>query len=698
MIAPIDFNFVGIPWKDRGRARATGVDCAGLAALFLGEELGIKLDVPAVSAPIRCEELIHPFADRASIEMARGDLMFFTNPGGEIRHVAVHLGNDRWLHIVKGFESRIDNGLKLMKRLKLSPYGWLKAEETERVCRALADPKLGETSTIILLVVSIALAAASYALQPKLSRQGNKYGRYGFDALVTQQTPEIPLADLVGAVVVAGNSPYTSQAEKGAGGTASSQKANKVVILGSGPFAEIDYQTGLKINGLGWNDIFFNSGTNTDGIYIDPAQTKDEAVTGSIGGDSTVPSVSLYTGAHGITVPVDVRAQYDREFPIYGFSGCGYLVFRLIDSTKFQNFNVTCRVKGRKCRTFNTSGFIVTTASAESLTGADGTKVRFKLAFEDVISVSSLTVNGVGHSEISASAQTGNVYQLNRTKGYVEFLTAPAAAATITITYTYYPRAWTQNPASQLVYLLTEAGRGKGFDGSRIDWDAAVDMRDYCDADVTWSGANGSVTEDRYRTNYAIDFRKPIQEHIQAILDGCNGSLFLSGGKFVMVARTTGSSVFSFTEATILADSFDSEMLDRSERANRIKLLFHSDESHNAETEVIADDLADQRAREDRMGNLGVVEANLKLPAVTIQTQAERLAESALREQVGLRWMVEFTANIKGLALQPQDVIDVTHSSQPAWSAKLFRIDHLSHDENDRLVIQASEYVESAPI
>jgi hypothetical protein len=697
VIAPIDFKFVGIPWKDKGRARATGVDCAGLAALFLVEELGIALDVPAVSAPIKCEEVIHSFHPGRHATLLRGDLLFFKNASGEIRHVAIHLGDDRWLHIVQGCESRIDNGLKLMRRLKLYPAGWLAASETRNVVAALGDPKLGWVQ-VVLLVISIGLAVASYALQPKLSRQGNKYGRYGFDALVTQQTPEIPLADLVGAVVVAGNSPYTSQAEKGAGGTASSQKANKVVILGSAPFEEIDYQTGLKINGLSWSDKYFKDGTAIEGIYIDPAQTKDAAVTGTIGADSNVPSVSLYTGAHGITVPVDVRAQYDREFPIYGFSGCGYLVFRLIDSTKFQNFNVTCRVKGRKCRTFNTSGFIVTTASGESLTGADGTKVRFKLAFEDVISVSSLTVNGTGHSEISAGAQTGNVYQLNRTKGYVEFLTAPAAAATITITYTYYPRAWTQNPASQLVYVLTEAGRGKGFDGSRIDWDAAVDMRDYCDADVTWSGANGSVTEDRYRTNYAIDFRKPIQEHIQAILDGCNGSLFLSGGKFVMVARTTGSSVFSFTEATILADSFDSEMLDRSERANRIKLLFHSDESHNAETEVIADDLADQRAREDRMGNLGVVEANLKLPAVTIQTQAERLAESALREQVGLRWMVEFTANIKGLALQPQDVIDVTHSSQPAWSAKLFRIDHLSHDENDRLVIQASEYVESAPI
>lgn len=694
MIAPADFKYEGIPWKDGGRTRE-GVDCAGLAALFLKEELGVQLDLPA-QPPASCRDLIHAHS-KTTIELERGDLLFFESVSDGGLHVVTYLGQNRWLHILRGYESRIDIGLTLARRLKLRSCGYLRASEVQAVAAALADPKLGGAETIILLIISLALSAISYALAPKLGRIGNKYGRYGFDALVTQNTPEVPLPDLLGRVTVAGNSPYTQQSEKSANGTASSQKANKIVVLGSAPFEEIDYQTGLKINGLGWNDAFFKDGT-IDGIFIDPAQTKAEAVDGSISSEVNVPSVSLYTGEYGISVPVDVRAEYDREFPVYGLAGSSYLVFRLINSTKFQNFNVTCRVKGRKCRTFDANGFIVTSVVSESLAGAGGGKVRFKLANDDIIAVSSVTVDGVPFAEISASAQTGDVYQLNKTKGFIEFITAPGTAAVILVSYTYYPREWSRNPATQIVYLLTEKRRGMGFDGTQIDWQAAVDFRDYCDEVIEWESANGPVSEARYVSDYAIDFRKPIQEHIQAIIDASNAALFVSNGKFTLAVRSVAASVMSFTTANIKAGTFRAELMDRTDRPNRVKVLFHSDEAHNAESEVMADDQANQRSRAARVGNDGIVETNLKLPAVTVPSQAERLAEIYVREMVGTRYLVQFTASIKGLPLQPYDVVDITHPSQPAWSAKLFRIELIEHDAEDRLVITALEYVESAPI
>jgi hypothetical protein len=63
---------------------------------------------------------------------------------------------------------------------------------------------LGTWAQLIQLVVVVALAAASYALKPKLGRNSNGYGRYGFDALLTKTDPQIPLPDQLGCMVLAG--------------------------------------------------------------------------------------------------------------------------------------------------------------------------------------------------------------------------------------------------------------------------------------------------------------------------------------------------------------------------------------------------------------------------------------------------------------------------------------------------------------
>jgi len=96
--------------------------------------------------------------------------------------------------------------------------------------------------------------------------------------------------------------------------------------------------------------------------------------------------------------------------------------------------------------------------------------------------------------------------------------------------------------------------------------------------------------------------------------------------------------------------------------------------------------------REELTGNDGVVESIFKTPAISDVGQAERFAETILQEDVNMRWLVTFKTNIKGLALQIFDVIDVTHGSQPSWSAKLFRIEEITHDAEDRMQIKASEY------
>lgn len=702
---PADAQYCGLPFRAGGRTRE-GLDCAGLVRLFLAEQFGLKFEAPETPSSdddkhsLAAYYLLAGAQEPQANECERGDVVFFKRTDvGKVCHVAVCVGQGKFLHIAAGLQSRIENGFTLIRRGKMVPVGVIKPAEVDRLNAALGCKEIGEWSAIILFAVGIALSAVSALLLPR--RLGNTRGRYGFDGLVTQNSPELPLPDILGEVTVAGNSPYTQLAEKGASATPANQKANKIVILGSAPFERIDYETGLLINGISWADPYFKDSTAIEGFVINPDQTKAEAVTGTIDGETLVPSISLYTAEHGIEVPVDIRAHYDRTFPIYGYSGCAYAVFRLIDSEKFTNFNVTCRVRGRKCRTFDEDGFVTGTSTSEAVGTGDGSTVRFKLDFDDIEAVSAVTVNGATFTEMSSSNQSGDVFHVNKLKGYLEFPTAPTTGHAIVATYTYFPREWTQNPASQIVYLLTEKGRGKGLDESTIDWERAVAARDHFDEEVEWKNSNGVSAAARFKANYALDYRKAIQEHIQAILDACNSFLFISSGKWVIKPRIAGASVFSFDTSNVLAEdssgqsrsTFQAELIDRAERPNRIKLYFHDEKNFNAESEVIADDKSDQEFRENRAGNNGIVDANIKLPAVTAQDQAERIAHLILQEQVNGRWRATLKTNIQGLSLEPGDIVDVTHPAMPGWDEKLMWVESFSHDDQDWLNLVLAEYV-----
>lgn len=694
-------DYIGIPWKDGGRSRA-GIDCAGLAWLWLRENAG--LDAPAPESSVARLNATKAPRWKMMGEWRRGDVVFFRyRPTCEIRHVAIFLGRNQFLHIIRGHESRIDNGLTLLERAKLDCVGAIGPDQAEALCAHLALPKVGDTEIIIGIVISVILSAISYALQPSLAAFRPKKGRYSDAGLITQKSVEVPLPDLLGSVVVAGNAVYQELPDRGATATATAQKWNQIVVLSSGPAELIDYTTTLQIKGTSYLDRYWSTGASVDGIFINPVQDKANAVTGTIQGDSNVPSMTLYDGAHAISVPVDVRAQYDRDFPIYGLSGCSYLVLRAIDSTKFSNFNVTIRVRGRQCRTFTSSGFDVTTVTNEATGTGDGSTVRFKLGFADIKAVTALTVGGTAYTEMDATHQSGNVFHTNKLKGYVEFVTAPAAAAAIVVSYTYYPRLWTQNPASHAVYLLTEKLRGKGLDSSRIDWASAVDLRDYCDASITWNGQDTATTGPRFAVDYALDDRKPVQDHLQAVLDACNGICFFQQGKFYLKAqKAADASVFTFTSANIALEtdghsSFKATLEDRANKFNRVKLLYHSDQALQAETEFMLDDEDDQAGRLDRVGNDGVVSLDLKFPAISQPSQAERLAAMILLDQVLSRWQYRLKTNLQALALQPGDVITVTDPSFPNGSKDL-RIINFEYDPEDRMTLTAREFVSAAYI
>ena len=694
-----DHIYIGVPWKDGGRT-LEGCDCVGLVSLWLAENYGFAAPVPNQAHAGRATELLAGrTVDEAKLE--RGDVVFFGD-GKTVQHVGVWLGDGKLLQTLRGVNSRVENGLKMSRRLKMIPMAAVPAREAELLAQVLTDVQVGGWVAVILFVISIVLSLASALLMPKLARVGNKYGKYGFDSLITQTSTEIPLPDLLGSVVTAGNSPYTQLSDKNLTSTAADQRANKIVIFAGGPVEGLDLEgNGLTINGLTYTDKFFRNATSAQGFTLDPAQTKAEAHTGTINGETMVPSVTFYPGTHGVAVPVDVRADYDRTFPLYGFSGCAYAVFRLIDSSKFPSFNVTARVKGRLVRQVGATGFSQTGVSGQTIGTGDGSTRRFQPAVgsPDIIACTALTVDGVAWTELSASNQSGNIWYLNRTKGYFEFPdNIPAAGKVIAGDFTFYPRLWSSNPADHIAYLLTEIGRGNGFNEDKINWTAFYAAWQYYDVTVDWTTSSGVVSGKRYTTNYAVDFRKPIQEHLRALLDACRSVIFVSDGKFVLKPIQADTSVFSFDTSNILRDSFTAELADRAERPNRIKAFYHTSDTYQAETEAVREDIADQLAREPRAGNGGVVEENLKFPAVDNQSQAERLAEIHLRTQVNSRLSCSFKTTVLGLAIEVGDVVDVTHPSQPTWAAKLFRVENFKLDDDGRIELQLSEYFAGAEI
>ncbi len=684
-----------IPWLPRGRT-AAGADCVGFVLLY------------AQLRGYRITEIQTP-EDRALatrvlatlLEEIRGPLtgyaehaIFLANREGQISHVGVVLSGGRVMHSTAG-GVRVDNGTRLLERCGLYPVGVIPLTDSARVSAALSAAGLGSIESIITaIIVSLVMTAVSVALMPKRPAIGTQAGRYGFDSLVTSRSAEVAVPDVLGTVTLAGNEVFRELMDRTLEVTdPAQQKASSVVVFAAGPVAGLgDATFEIRINGLAWDNNYWFGG-DTTGFELNPAQTEAEAMDGTIGTDTHKPSMTLYTGEPALEVPLDVRADYIRDFPLYGFNGCAYAVFRLVDSTKYSQFNVTARITGRECRTYTSAGWDTEAVVAESLAGADGDLTRWKLAHHDIAAVSSLTVNGDPYTEIGPGNQTGDVYHLNHTKGIVEFITAPPASATIAISYTYYPRAHTSNPADHILYLLTEVFRGKGMPEDRIDWESFAAAAAYFDESIDIVTDTGTVTQARYRSNYAVDVRRGVQEHIREILTACQSVLLISGGRLKLKPIRDEESVFSFTPDNILADSFHASLLDRADRANFLKVTYHDAVALNAETAVQISDIPDQRDRADRTGNLGIVESALKFPAVDNAPQAYHIARMILGRELGSDWGVEFTTTIKGLGLEPGDIIDVTHPAKPGWDAKEFRIEETELDTDDRMLIRATEYV-----
>lgn len=95
-------TLVGTPYRYGGSAPRAGFDCSGLVRFVFGETAGLEL-------PRRSEELsrIGTVVQRSDIEP--GDLVFFNTRGRPWSHVAIAIGDGRFVHApARGGRVRIE--------------------------------------------------------------------------------------------------------------------------------------------------------------------------------------------------------------------------------------------------------------------------------------------------------------------------------------------------------------------------------------------------------------------------------------------------------------------------------------------------------------------------------------------------------------------------------------------------------------
>ena len=701
---------MGVPFVRHGRSLA-GADCVGLAWLFLTEELGVVLGCPKP-----CQSAQNAVKWDRFLPEKYGDVVFFER-AGQVCHVAIHVGGGRLLHAAAPTASRMDNGPRLLTRCGMKIAGVVDAANAEALEELLGRMEIG-WSVVAMLVISVALSFASGAIASRSgqSKMQNQTGAYSDDALHTLGSTSVPLPVLFGRARTTGNCVFAQVRDPEADQSyATNAVFSRIIALGTGPIESVvSDDLPMLINGVAYNNSAWNSNTSMSGsvvgFQVNPSQVlpdygtaRMKCVYGLWPGTWSnlpyadwpsrcveLPCFSTYTGTPVNYQAYDIRVDCLRDSPVTALPGCAYLWLTGVGLDKYgQGCNVEVSVKGVLLRDFDASGFLKDTYT-ENITGYPGYPYRYALAHADVASITSVTDGGAAVPVLSMASQAVEHYWCNRLNGYLDFSTTTNVA--LVVVYAAYRRAWSQNPVRQIVGLLTDVRWGKGIDQSKLDWASFSAAAAYCDAQITVDTQFSRSTLERWQSNYSMDTYDTLQSHLSQLLNTFQGGLVISEGRLKIIWRQSGASVFSFTPANILADSFTCEQVDRSDKANQVTVIYRDAAMLNVQTEITVDDQVDQASRSGVVGNNGIVSQKVDLKAVGTEFHARATANMFLALNMRTQWTVQLTTNLQGLPLEPGDIVDITHPVQPAWSQKLFWVEVISQDEQGHLTLNCSEY------
>jgi len=242
----------------------------------------------------------------------------------------------------------------------------------------------------------------------------------------------------------------------------------------------------------------------------------------------------------------------------------------------------------------------------------------------------------------------------------------PKITVTIRGRKLYDPRttltAYSNNPALVVYDFMTNKRYGLGLPTSDMDAQSFIDAANWFE--------NQTVP---YTFNGVINTRQSFLDNLLSILVNCRSDILWSGGKYKLLVRKYDTPVMSLTEDDIIAESFTFVVPGLAETPNRIIVKYPdaagtdpNDLGWVEKTQIIEDSnsilLFDGEERDMELSLIGTSNAS----------QANLLGIYEL-ERARINKTYSFTAHPRCLALDPGDMIKITHAL-PGWADRVVRV------------------------
>jgi hypothetical protein len=188
-----------------------------------------------------------------------------------------------------------------------------------------------------------------------------------------------------------------------------------------------------------------------------------------------------------------------------------------------------------------------------------------------------------------------------------------------------------------------------------------------------------------YSFNGYIMDSVPVIDRVREICGHFRGYLVYSQGVYSLKIDRPGVAIHSFDEDNIRAGTFSVSQAPLSERPNRVRVKY-TDATNNY---TPADVLYEPSSPALPIA-LAINEEVLSLPYLTFKEEAMRMAKThANQRQLGLN--VEFEVGFDGMAVEPGDLMNVTHSSV-GFQDKKFRVISTEETSEETVKLSGIEY------
>lgn len=219
---------------------------------------------------------------------------------------------------------------------------------------------------------------------------------------------------------------------------------------------------------------------------------------------------------------------------------------------------------------------------------------------------------------------------------------------------------FSRNGALCALDFMTRSSRrgGMGIDIGRIDLPSVIDAATYCDT-KGWT------------CDLVLNDNQPAIDNFLQILATFRGVLIYSDGKFKLKYRDLNyeSNVMTITEADVAEQGSSTLKIVQPSifaTPNAVNCKFvNSDKKYQQDDYVLVDSDAVEADGDYR-------EEQIDLWGVTTLANVQKLANYHL-ERLRLNKNASFVMGSRGMALEPFDLVTLTHS-RPGWAAKQFRV------------------------